>query len=169
MRYEVVVFSEKWDIGAVFFVGMVGVNRLEMPGGNNFHPGSSCYTTHCNCKLINPSTSKAVSSLHTYSISQYLLTLNHHNHVHHLLTAGSNSSLRARGHVKCWLEFHPVSLSEGWFGDFLLSILKKSDQNSPAKILHPSQFPECRWRTKICTLLSKHCQRMMSIYWPINH
>ena len=28
---------------------------------------------------------------------------------------GTNSSLRTRGHVGCWVEFHPASLSEGWY------------------------------------------------------
>ena len=44
--------------------------------------------------------------------SQYLLTLKHHDLIHHLLRAGSNPSLIARGHVGCRVEFHPASLSE---------------------------------------------------------
>ena len=46
---------------------------------------------------------------------QYLLTLKHHSPIHYLSTAGSNSSVKARGHVECWVEFHPASLSEGWY------------------------------------------------------
>ena len=44
----------------------------------------------------------------------YLLTLKNHNPIQHLSTAGSNPSLRTRGHVGCWMEFHRASLSEGW-------------------------------------------------------
>ena len=45
---------------------------------------------------------------------QYLLAPKHHNPIHQLLTAGSNSSLKARARVRCWVEFQPTSLSEGW-------------------------------------------------------
>ena len=49
--------------------------------------------------------------------SQYLHVRKHHNLFHQSLTAGSNSSLWDRGHVGCWVEFHPPSLSDndgGW-------------------------------------------------------
>ena len=46
--------------------------------------------------------------------SQCLLTLKRQKPIHHLSTVGPNSSLWARGHVGCWVEFHPASLSEGW-------------------------------------------------------
>ena len=42
----------------------------------------------------------------------HLFTLKYHNSIHHSFTAGSNSSLRTRGHVGYWMEFHPTSLSE---------------------------------------------------------
>ena len=63
VRYEVVVCSPKWDIRAVFFVGMLGGNRQEMLGGNNFHPASSRSSTHW--KLTYSPTSKAMLPLHT--------------------------------------------------------------------------------------------------------
>ena len=50
---------------------------------------------------------------------QYLLTQEHHSPIHQLLTAESNSSSRARGHVGSWVKFHPASLSEGSLCDFL--------------------------------------------------
>ena len=65
VRYVVLVYSGKWDIRAVFFVGMLGGNRQEMLGGNNFHTASSCYFMFW--KLTHSSASKAVVSLHTYS------------------------------------------------------------------------------------------------------
>ena len=37
--------------------------------------------------------------------------------IYQLLTTGVNSSFSACGHVGCWVEFHPASLSEGWLGD----------------------------------------------------
>ena len=53
---------------------------------------------------------------------QYLLTLKHHSPIHHLLTAGSNAWLRARGHIGCWVEFRPTSLSEGWIQDISMKL-----------------------------------------------
>ena len=47
------------------------------------------------------------------SISTYTKTSQSH---YQLLTAGSHSSLTAGGHVGCWVEIHPASLSEGWDG-----------------------------------------------------
>ena len=44
--------------------------------------------------------------------TQYWLTSKHHNSIHQLLLARSNTSLRARGHVGCLVEFHPASQSE---------------------------------------------------------
>ena len=52
--------------------------------------------------------------------SQYLISRKPHNPIHRVLTAGSNSLLRAHGHVWCLVEFHPVSLSEGWMRDGLI-------------------------------------------------
>ena len=99
MRYEIVVCSGKWDTRGVFFVGMLGGNRQEMLGGNHLY----VYFKGCG------------SPAHIFMDSpQYLLTLKHHRLIHHLLTAGWNSSLRARGRAGCWVEFHPASLSEGW-------------------------------------------------------
>ena len=45
---------------------------------------------------------------------QYLLALKHHNPMHRSSTPGPYSSLKASGHVGCWVEFHAASLSEGW-------------------------------------------------------
>ena len=64
VRYEVVVCSRKWDIRAVFFVGMMGGHRQDMLGWNNFHSASSRYFIHWN--LTNTSTSKTVGPLYTY-------------------------------------------------------------------------------------------------------
>ena len=61
-----------------------------------------------------------------YGFPRYLLPLKHHNPIHHLSTAGSNSSLRARGHVGCWVEFHPASLSGGWERHFVVKLLWKA-------------------------------------------
>ena len=89
-------------------------SRQEMLGVNNFHPASSHSLTHW--KLTYSSTSKAVLLLYT-SLWVFLnidIHQKHHNPIHQLLTARSHSSLRARGHVGCWVEFHPASLSERW-------------------------------------------------------
>ena len=63
VRYEVVVYSGKLDIRAVIFVGMLGGNRQDMLGGNDFHPASSRYFLHW--KLTYSSTSNVVVSLHS--------------------------------------------------------------------------------------------------------
>ena len=55
---------------------------------------------------------------------QYLHTIKHHNSIHQSATAGPYSPRRARGHVGCWMEFPPASLSEGWlcYSDLTSSI-----------------------------------------------
>ena len=64
VRYGFVVCSRKWEIRAVFFVGMLGRNRQDMLVGNNHHPASSHNSTHW--KLTYLSTPRDVSPLHTY-------------------------------------------------------------------------------------------------------
>ena len=88
------------EICAVFFVGMMGGNRQEMLGGKLtlFIHFKSC----------------ASATYFFMGFPQYRLTPKHHDPIHQFLTARSHSSLRARGHVGCWEDFHPASLSEGW-------------------------------------------------------
>ena len=100
------------------FVGMTGGNRQEMLGGNDFNPASSRYFMHW--KFTYSSTSKLwfrYRLIHGFS-SIYTCTKTSQSHSP-FITAGPNSSLRARGHVGCWVEFHPASLSEGWIIEYI--------------------------------------------------
>ena len=63
---------------------------------------TTSHSTHS--KLVYSSISKAGIPLHTYELSQYLHTPKHHNPIQQSLTAGANSSLRARGHARHWNE-----------------------------------------------------------------
>ena len=50
------------------------------------------------------------SAMHVFmKFPRNLLISKCYKFIHQLLMRGSNSSLRARGHVGCWVEFHPVS------------------------------------------------------------
>ena len=100
------------EISEPYFRRDVGWKSTGDAGGNNFHPVWSRYATHWILTYSFPS--KAVISLHIYGF--FLLTLKHHISIHNLLKAGSNSSLRFRGHDGCWVEFNPVSLSKGLWG-----------------------------------------------------
>ena len=112
-RYEVVLCFRKWDIRNVFF--LLGGNWQEMLGGNTFHPASSRYFIHW--KLTYVSTSKAVVPLHIFmDFPQYLLKPKTHKPIHQLLTTGSNSSLRGRGHVGCWVEHHCLTGEQSSLG-----------------------------------------------------
>ena len=113
VRYEIVVCSRKWDITAVFFVEMLDGNWWKMLGGNNFHPASSCYTTHK--ELTYSSTSKLwFRYIFIYRCSS-VSHPKYQNPIQQSLTGVSNNSLLiARGHIGCWVELHTASLSEGW-------------------------------------------------------
>ena len=80
-----------------------------------FHPESARYYTHT--KLGHSSNSVAVVPQQTYpcmflNISVCPINISQpHSSINR---AGVNSSLKARGHVGRWVEFHPASLSEGW-------------------------------------------------------
>ena len=87
------------------FRGDAGGNRQEMLGRNYFHPASSRYFRHW--KLMYAYTSNVVVPPLTHlfpSVSIYTKTSQSHSPI----TVRSNSSLRTRGHVGCWVEFHPA-------------------------------------------------------------
>ena len=108
LRHKVVLCFRKWDLAVTFFIGMLGGNRQDVLGRNDFFPASRNYSMHW--KITHSSASKLLFPYILFAdVPQYLLTPEYHNPIHKPLTAGTNSSFRARGHAGCWLEYHPAS------------------------------------------------------------
>ena len=101
-RYEVVICFRKSDIRDIF---LLGGNWQAMLGGNIFHPVSSRYFIHWKLTYV-PLQRLWFRYTHIYGLSSISTKTKTHKPIHQLLTAGSNSSLRGRGHVGCSVEHH---------------------------------------------------------------
>ena len=120
---EFTSIGEIWSYGMLtkvryqsrIFVGILGGNRQEMLGGNNFHPASSRYPMHW--KLTYSSTSKAGVPLHTY----LLVFLNIYFHQNSNLQPYSSVingrvEFHAQGTWPCWIlgGIPPSITVRGW-------------------------------------------------------
>ena len=76
------------------FVKMLGGNRQEMLGGNNFHPASRCYPTHWKLTMYS-------------SLSEHEAQPRFHNCQNSLY--GTGTALKQIPITECQVELHPLS------------------------------------------------------------